>query len=195
MELSKKLLEAIAVTAELTGTELSKVAGKVMAEDLARFNECQVLGALTRCRRELKGRLTLADVIARLDDGRPGVEEAWAMIPKSERDTVVWTDEMARAMGVAHSLLSNGDSIGARMAFKEAYQRELTQARDNGIPVNWVPSLGYDQHGREGPIRDAVERGRIAPDRAVMFLPHIGKDELSALSGPAETLAKRMTVK
>ena len=84
MKPSSKLNEAIAVTAELTGTVLSKVAAQVMAEDLARYPEAQVMGALTRCRRELKGRLTIADVISRLDDGRPGVEEAWAMLPKDE---------------------------------------------------------------------------------------------------------------
>ena len=97
MKPSTSLLKAIAVTAELTGTTQSAAAAEIMAQDLARFPESQVLSALTMCRRELKGRLTIADVIQRLDDGRPGAEEAWAMIPKSEGSTVVWTAEMAHA--------------------------------------------------------------------------------------------------
>ena len=83
MTLDNELAEALAVTAELTGTELSVAAAKVMATDLAAYPRQQVLGALARCRRELKTRLTMAAVIERLDDGRPGAEEAWAMIPKS----------------------------------------------------------------------------------------------------------------
>ena len=79
-----ELLQALAVTAELTGTELSEPAARVMANDLAAYPVQQVLGALTRCRRELKGRLTVAAILERLDDGRPGPNEAWAMIPQDE---------------------------------------------------------------------------------------------------------------
>ena len=69
---SKALLQAIAVTAELTGTQLSEGAARVLAADVAPYPEKQVMGALVRCRKELRGRLTVADIIARLDDGRPG---------------------------------------------------------------------------------------------------------------------------
>ena len=71
MQPTENLLKAIAVTAELTDTDLSESAARVMAEDLAVFPENQVLGALVKCRRELKGRLRIGDVIDRLDDGRP----------------------------------------------------------------------------------------------------------------------------
>ena len=94
MNPSSKLIEAVAVALELTGTVLSEAAVRVMADDLSRYPEYQVLVALTRCRRECKGRMTISDVLSRLDDGRPGVEEAWAMAPKGESDTCVWTDEM-----------------------------------------------------------------------------------------------------
>ena len=100
MKASKAILQAIAVTAELTGTQLSEPAARVFAGDLAAYPEAQVLGALTRCRKEVRGRLTLQDVIGRLDDGRPGAEEAWAMLPKDEAASCVWTDEMCSAWGV-----------------------------------------------------------------------------------------------
>src|SRR3972149_3860069 len=47
-----KLLEALAVTAELTGTELSEAAAKVMHNDLTAYPLGQVLSSLHRCRRE-----------------------------------------------------------------------------------------------------------------------------------------------
>jgi hypothetical protein len=170
------LIDALAVTAELTGTQLSPAAAKVMAADLARFPTSQVLDALTRCRRELKGRLTIADVVARIDDGRPGVEEAWAMIPKSESDSVVWTLEMAVAFGVAAPLMDS-DEVAARMAFKEAYGKALSEARNAGTPVKWMPSLGQDASGREGALLLAVEKGRITADQAHRLVPELNYSE------------------
>ena len=56
-------------------------------------------------------------------DGRPGVEESWALALSSrdEADTVVWTKECAEAFASCQTVLLLGDEIGARMAFKEAY--------------------------------------------------------------------------
>ena len=179
---STELAQAVAVTAELTGTELSKVAIQVMLDDLSRYPEQQVFGALTRCRREIKGRLTIADVISRLDDGRPGVEEAWALAPKDEATTVVWTEEMAQAMSGARGLLADGDAVGARMAFKETYGKLCQAARDRQTPVSWNVSMGWDKQGRETAILDAVRLGRLPASRAKAFLPNI--DELVALPAP-----------
>ena len=170
---SIRILEAVAVCAELTGTNLSEAASRVMAEDLANYPERQILAALTRCRRELKGRLTIAEIISRIDDGRPGVEEAWAMVPKSEYETVVWTDEMATAMRNAGDLLDAGDAVGARMAFKESYLKLCQQARDIQKPVNWQVSLGYDTNGREGALIEAVQLGRLPVAHVQQFLPNI----------------------
>ncbi|MBL0142637.1 MAG: hypothetical protein IPP91_11190 [Betaproteobacteria bacterium] len=170
MDPSRQLLEAIAITAELTGTQLSAGAACVFAADLSAYPEHQVLGALVRCRREVKGRLSLADVISRLDDGRPGPEEAWAMIPKDEAGSVVWTDEMAQAFGVASPLME--EPIQARMAFLEAYRDRVRIARDQGSPVRWTPSLGHDPAGREVALADAVHHGRLSAAHAQALLPH-----------------------
>lgn len=193
---SVDLAKAVAVTAELTGTNLSETAIEVMLDDLARYPESQVMGALTRCRRELKGRLTIADVLTRLDDGRPGVEEAWAMAPKGESESVVWTEEIAKAMTVVNDLLDAGDAVAARMAFKEVYQRLCQEARDKGIPVAWSVSLGWDAAGRESVIRAAVEKGRLTSAQATVYLPGFSDGECStALLEPVQLLADRMTKK
>ena len=180
---SKQLLEAIAVTAELTQTQLTEAAARVMAADLSQYPESQVLAALTRCRRELKGRLTIADVITRLDDGRPGPEEAWAMMPRSEADTVVWTEEMAEAMGVAQPLLDEGDAIAARMAFKECYAKLVAQSRDAKRPVKWTASLGHDPLGREQVLLRAAEQGKLSQPHVAGLLPY--RDVSPVLEGVA----------
>lgn len=169
---SEKLLKAIAVTAELTGTQLSTPAARVMAEDLSRYPEGQVLGALNRCRRELKGRMSPADVISRLDDGRPGPEEAWAMIPRYESGTVVWSDEMREAYAAAAPLVAEDNLIVGRMAFLERYRTLVSAARDAGKPVNWQPSLGWDVRGREGVLIEAVEKGRLSAQHVAGLLPY-----------------------
>ena len=170
---SATLLEAVAVTAELCGRTFSDAAAKVFVSDLSAYPEHQVIGALVRCRKECRGLLTVSDVVSRLDDGRPGVEEAWAMLPKTEADSAVWTTEASQAFGVAVQLLDAGDVIAARMAFKETYLRLVSQARDAGMPVEWHVSLGHDQRGREGVLARAVELGRISHERAQTFAPSL----------------------
>lgn len=177
MPASKALAQAIAVAAELTGTQLSTPAARVMAEDLARYPEDQVIGALNRCRRELRGRLTIADVLIRLQDGRPGPEEAWAMLPKDEASSAVWTDEMRMASAVAQPMIDVGDLIPARMAFLERYKALVQAARDYSKPVNWEPTLGTDKSGRELVILDAVEKGRLTTTHARLILPYHREDE------------------
>lgn len=194
MQPSIDLAKAVAVTAELTGTNLSETAIQVMLDDLARYPEPQVMGALTRCRRELKGRMTIADILTRLDDGRPGAEEAWAMVPKGEADTAVWTEEMAKAMSVAHDLLDRGDDVGARMAFKELYQKLCQSARDRNIPVTWSVSLGWDVQGREPAIRAAVERGLLTSASARIYLPDFSEsaNEVPLIADAVNGLANRL---
>lgn len=176
----EELLDALAVTAELTGTELSKPAARVMVNDLCAYPHAQVLASLARCRRELKGRLTLAAIIERLDDGRPSPNEAWAMIPQDEDGSVVWTGEMSRAFGVAAPLLREGQHVAARMAFLETYERLVATARAERQPPHWTPSLGHDPGGRAAALQDAATRGRLTREHVAGLLP--GPDRESAIA-------------
>lgn len=175
------LHEEIAVTAELCGTSLSEAAAEIMVTELAGYDRQQIIGALAKCRRELKGRLTMASVIERLDDGRPGAEEAWAMLPKTESESAVWTDEARQAFGVVAGLLAAGDEIAARMAFREAYQRLVADSRDSRRPVSWTVSLGHDPRGREAVLRRAVELGRLPHEYAQQFLPSLPPPQTAVL--------------
>jgi hypothetical protein len=170
MNLSATLLKALGVTAELTNTELSKDALKVMALDLSAYPEPMVLAALDRVRREVRGRMTVADVVTRLEDGRPGPEEAWAMIPKDEHGSVVWTGEMALAFGVAEPLMDT-NRVQARLAFIEAYNTAVRRERDAKRPPRWFASMGRDPNGREAAVQEAIDKGRITQEHAQTLLP------------------------
>lgn len=170
-----KLLEQIAVTAELMGSTISPTAAAVMAKDLQEYPASIVYDALTRVRRESKGRFTLAAVIEQIEflqpDGRPGAEEAWAMIPKDENSSAVMTDEMAEAYGIVANLINEGESVAARMAFKEAYIRIVEKNKRNKIAQKWFPSLGNDKEERVAVIAEAVRLGRLSTTHAIGILP------------------------
>lgn len=166
------VLKAIAATAELTGTELSEAALLVFEADLDGYPEADVLAALTRCRRELRGRLTIADVLDRMSTvgGHPTANEAWAMVLASldESETVVWTDQVAEAAAVARPILEAGDEVGARMAFRDAYERIVRERADE---PRWFPSLGSDAVRREAALDRAVADGRLRREHVDGLLP------------------------
>lgn len=173
--MSANTLKAIAMTAELTGTELSAAALKVMDADLSAYPDADVLRALERCRKELKGRLTVAAVLERVAelDGRPGAEEAWATALSADDDavTVVWTDEITQALAVARPLLDARDKVAARMAFCQAYERLVREAREARVPCRWWASLGHDARQRAATLSAAVVAGRITQEAVQPLLP------------------------
>ena len=177
MKATPTMLRALAVTVELTGTQLSEAAARVMAEDLGQYPEDEVLAALARCRRELKGKLTIADVLDKLPGGHPGAEEAWSLCGRclnNEALSVVWTQEMAQAFGSALGL--QVDPVAARMAFKEVYVGLIAQARLEGRAPAWTVSPGTDKDARELAILDAMEKGRITANYARAVLPYHRED-------------------
>jgi hypothetical protein len=136
----------------------------------------QVRAALSAHMRESKFPPVPADVVQRMPkatDDRPDANEAWAISLRSrdERDTVVWTQECAEAFSIASSVLEGGDEVGARMAFKAAYERLVEASRAAGKPVQWIKSLGHDPALREAPITEAVRAGRLALADARAVLP------------------------
>lgn len=173
--MSENILKAIAVTAELTGTELSRHALLAMQADLVIYPEAAALRALDRCRKELKGRLTVAAVIERIQsaDGRPTANEAWALALRyfDESQTVVVNDEIREACSIARAVIEADDEVGARMAFRDAYERIITSAREQGRMPTWTPSLGYDKDQQRAALTDAVERGLLNKQQVAGFLP------------------------
>lgn len=164
------LTKAIIITAETLGQSLTDGAVRMFVKVLIDYPEKELEDALLKCCQEMKGfRLTPAEIISRIDDGRPGAQEAWGMVPSDEQTTVVWTEEMRTAHGTVQPLME--DPIAARMAFLEVYTKEVGKARTHRRPVKWVISLGTDQNQKETAIREAVEQGKLTAARAAVFLP------------------------
>lgn len=201
----KDVVQAITVTAELTGAQLSGSAIAVMAKDLlTAYPEERVIHALARCRRELSRPLSSGAVFERLaeNDGRPGAEEAWAMCPQSEEDSVCWTLEMREAYSIARSVAEQGDNIGARMAFKDAYSRLVRESRENGFPTRWELSLGWEPSGRIRAVEKAVQVKALTQERAaallppppgVGLLPHVISGAPLLLEGPSDAASDAKT--
>jgi hypothetical protein len=129
-----------------------------------------------------------ADVVAQIDgqaadDGRPGADEAWAgaLKARDESASVVWTVETEQAWAVARAVLQIGDEVGARMAFRDAYNRMVDEARRHRRPVEWRASLGFDPAGRAAAIDAANVRGLLA-HAPTLALP-LGDDNATALFG------------
>lgn len=122
----------------------------------------------------------LADIVngcaAQLDGNWMGADEAWALVPKSESDSAMLTDEIAQAMAAAAPLLESGDKTGARMAFKDSYGRMVEKAKIEGRLPRFFPSFGSDGAGRVTMLANAVRAGQITLDHATTALPEYGRD-------------------
>ncbi|KTC11329.1 hypothetical protein AO391_26525 [Pseudomonas marginalis ICMP 9505] len=168
------LAAAICATAEAMGQEMNPGTAAMMAEDLCSYPVPVVKAALKACRFEVKGKLAMADILQRVQtsDGRPGKDEAWAiaMTTNDEFETVVLTDEIQLALAAAKPILDGGDKIGARMAFIDAYQRFVGQAREDAKPVNWHVSVGFDSNRRIQAVTKAVELKRIPQEHGQKYL-------------------------
>lgn len=170
----EKLLTDLSGTAELMGKQLSPVALAMIANDLKEYPIGLINAALVNVRKGNKP-FTLGAIITEIEtlkpDGRLGADEAWAIYPHDEATSAVITNEIAEAMQVAYPILQEGDKVGARMAFKEAYTRIVTKNKAEGVNPHWFPSLGSDKEGREHVLTQAVQLGRLTQDHALSLLP------------------------
>ena len=109
-------------------------------------------------------------------------DEAWALMPKSEMDSCMLTDESARAMAAATPLLEGGDRVAARMAFKGAYDRLVETAKVEGRQPVFFPSLGTDVAGRAAMLGSAVKARKLQLESALNVAPELSR-EIIQLAG------------
>jgi hypothetical protein len=146
----------------VNGKELSDKAMCRVFEMLMPYPLSAVLKAFDTHNKTNRFAPTPADLIEILESHKPrhlGANEAWSLALKSmdEFETVVLTDEIMNARAIAWNIYADGDEIGARMAFREAYEREIKNA---GTPT-WKVSLGFDTQRREEAIRQAVDKNLL----------------------------------
>lgn len=172
-----QISQALAVCAELTGTQLSPAAMNAMLDDLLAYDTAAVLKALNRCRRELTGRLTLAAILQRLDTGLPSADEAFGLLTEGweNEDLTVVVPAIAQlaAGSGAYALYRNGDKTGARMAFRSAYERLAADT----VRADWTVSAGNDRAQLTAAVMAAVKDGKLTQEAAAGHLPSEAVEE------------------
>jgi hypothetical protein len=173
----EQILTLLQLTADAMGSELKPATLALIAHDLEPYALPTIATALARCRAEVGARFTQSVVMERVRgaDGRPGPNEAWAMVLKArdEDETVVWCQEMEMGWWAAVEILRNGDRFGARLAFIDAYTRHVSEARISGKPAKWTVSPGRDPELRRLAVEQACAEGLLAQDQARMLAPPV----------------------
>lgn len=189
------LVRQILALAEAFGEGLTAERQAIYAGALADIPRDRLQRAIQLAVRELKWfpkvaeLRELANTTLESNCSRPGPEEAWARMPKGGRmedDSVVWCEEERAAYSACRSLLLEGDLIGARMAFKERYEKELLEARSHARPVHWIMSAGYDINHRLTTLVTAVQERRLSLENALAFVPGERQSEFARMLPPGE---------
>jgi hypothetical protein len=183
-------------------TEIAKVIALLTAEyDLPPFSPDRIamwMGALSgfprgsvmksaeNYMRTNRFKPQMADIVqgcmAQVPNAWLSADEAWALMPKSEAESCMMTDETSKAMAVAQPLLNVGDKVAARMAFRAAYDRLVDQARMDGRQPRFFPSFGDDIHGRAAMLGNAVKAGQLRLESALDLAPEC-QTEIVQLAG------------
>ena len=133
-----------------------------------------------------------------------GSHEAWAIAEKSigfdgQELTVIWTEQMAQAFSRCEELIKTGDKYQraeAKKIFCDAYDRLITQAKDQGLKPIYVTSLGTDKDQAITAIKQAEVDGFLPAPVAQAQLEHkqtraeIQSDSLKYKTIAQEALAK-----
>lgn len=190
------MVDELTILGEAFGEVLTAERQAIYAKALSDVPKDQLHRAILAAVRELKWFPKVAELrelagvsYGIANDGRPGPEEAWARMPKGERaedDTVIWCEEERAAYDACRSLILNGDQIGARMAFKERYERELAEARAEGRTVCWSISAGYDMEQRLSALASAVQDKRISLNGALDFIPGERRSDFAQMLPPGQ---------
>lgn len=175
----KEFAELVRTTLKVYRAEADRDVLRLWFGVLARFDIALVRAGFVAFVSHAKSKFqpVPADIVAMIKklspDGRPDANEAWAMIPRDEYTSVVMTDEMAEAYGIALPLLNEGDQVAARMAFKDAYARIVESNNQAGVQAKWFPSLGRDPEMRVAALEQAARLGRISYHHAASLLPPV----------------------
>ena len=171
-------LAVVAGTAELMGQPLSKTGLKMLASDLSRFKDEDIVTACERLRMQ-GGKFSLQNIAAHIPGQHAGPEEAWALASITDAESSCVTQQMMTAWGEVSHL----DKVAGRLAFKEIYQRLVSEQKLLGNPPKWFITAGTSKELLEQCALKATHRGQISVDACQNYLPRYSKTDLIALSG------------
>ena len=151
---------------------------EMWADELSDLNLFDVKAALLSLRKDPeRTRPPLPAAIRDEIYNYPAAEEAWAMCPKNEVESIVWTDEMSTAYAACRKLIATNDFVGARMTFKEVYEREVQKAKSEMRKPKWWPSFGEDKDSRSAALVEAVSKNRMDSAMALKYMPELALQE------------------
>jgi|GEM_PF-887396 len=109
-----------------------------------------------------------------------GAHEAWSIAEKSigfdgEELTVIWTEQMSMAFSRCEELVKTGDKYQraeAKKIFCDAYDRLVTQAKDQGLKPVYITSLGTNKDQQITAIQQAELEGFLTAPVAQAQLEH-----------------------
>lgn len=109
-----------------------------------------------------------SDIVALLNTGNKHLSpaEAWAIVPKSEFESGVITDEMLRAWCIVSDLYEAKKHYAAEKAFLSAYARIVTESELLKKPIAWKLTKGSNLAHLQDTIEQAVRLGRLSSEYA-----------------------------
>jgi len=154
MTSSADIIRLIKLTADEYGKNLSDAQYSLYVKVLTRFSIEQLKKAIDAHQFDPENGQWMpmpAHLIKHINinDGRPTADEAWLNTPKSEHESISWTEEARQAFLELESQNPNATDIEMKMAFRPLYDRLVSEARSNGVPMKWVNTYGFDSEGRE----------------------------------------------
>lgn len=170
-----KMLGLIQLIAECHETEISDARAAMIESDLrgCSIDEINLAWKKYRSNPANNKMPTAAQLIQNIPDGHPSAQESFALLPRDEDSSVVWSEEMRTAYGVCETFLREGNINGAFFAYKETYERLVQESRSMRSKPKWSASFGFNKSGRELAVVTAIEKQRISLEFGCAIYPEL----------------------
>lgn len=147
---SKKFFEFLEGCGLIYGREVKDAQAAIFFNALAEYSFVDVEKSFNTHIKSSKFFPTPSDIIQNIPrpmNSHVGADEAWqvALNAMDESTSVIVNNEILQARECAMDIYYSGDKVGARMAFRDAYNRIILQSPK----PTWFVSLGHDKDGRE----------------------------------------------
>lgn len=180
------LMKMLLIQFEMKEQAASKDMVRYMINELSAYGFDQVMNALQKLGKESVFKVNLAEIIKRIDDGRPSAQIAWTECPKSEFESKVLTTEQNQAFCEVINQYDSGDKVGAKFAFIERYNQLIDESKAKANPVTYCLASGFDKQGRKDAVYEAVQSGKLLKKTACHMLGYEFDNQVLALDSPTE---------
>jgi hypothetical protein len=180
----KEFTEMLAGVFEIHGRDLKETTTRIWWRLMRRYTLDQFSEAIGNLVATSKFLPKPSEVIEQISGRWMDANEAWAAFPKDESETGAVNQAMRASWGASEALFYSGDTVGARMAFKAAYERYVKSAVLRGETEQFELSIGWDAEKRENGIRAAVNQKLITQDQAkkhIRLLPAMDGGPIAGL--------------